>query len=265
MVLDSKLQSIRDHFGVIDPEDWTWISPAEIASLPNVGPATVNHLRLMLANRGLTLNGDGTPEYWQAELSVKRGASQISQMDGVLLSPLKIYVDTAEQQPFTFQGFKADAAQGHKPLAVQWEKKHLGPTHGDYTAEGLEDYCHVERKGMGDWHGTVLGWGDRREQFTRTLEYLAEIPLGLIVTECTLGQAIERMPENGKKSKSENQKIFFRQVMAWLADYGVPWIFCDTRRLAEQVTFRHLERTRRKLAEEQKRTQKLAAIENYEL
>ena len=151
-------------------------------------------------------------------------------------------IDKAEQHPFTFAGLRADANRQHRPLAVQTRSEHLGPSHGDYTVDGLQFYCHVERKSMEDCQSTVLGWGERREQFERTLDFLSEIPSSAVIVECSLGTAIETIVSRGRKSVAENKKIFHRQVMAWHNDFRVPWVFCDNRRLAEHTTFRWLER-----------------------
>lgn len=265
MVLDSKLHALRECFGILDPEDWTYVSPESILAVPDIGPATLNHLRLMLANRGLTLAGDKTPAYWQSHLGLKRGASRISDKDSSVLSPLKILIDTREQYPFSFSGFRTDAAQGGGPMIVQTERRSLGNSAGDYSAEGLVDYAHVERKSREDAWGTVLGWGERREQFQATLQFLAEIPAGLVVVECTMGDALKNMPARGAKSQTTNRKIFFRQIMAWIADYGVPWLLLDDRSLAEHATYRHLEREWRKQQQEAKRAAVEAAANDMEL
>lgn len=246
MVLDSKIQKLRDHFGILDPEDWTEVSPDSVVAIPDIGPQTLDHLRLTLASRGITLKDDQTPAHWQSTLGTRHGATQVAKSDPAIVTPFTILVDTGEQQPFFFQGLTADANRQSRPLVVKTERKYLGKSHGDYSATGLEGWCHVERKSMGDAQSTVLGWGDRRDNFLETLDFLAEIPSSFVVIECTLATAIARMPSNGKKSIAENRKVFYRQVLAWMNDYRVPWLFCDDRRLAEVSTFRILERQWRK-------------------
>jgi hypothetical protein len=257
MVLDSKLHAITEHFGILDPEDWAFVRPESILAIPDIGPQTLNHLRLMLANRGITLADDQTPAYWQEHLGLKRGASQIAKADSSVMSPVKIYIDTREQQPFSFLGFRADANQQGRPMLIQTERRSLGKFRGDYSAEGLIDYAHVERKSREDAWGTVLGWGDRREQFLETLKFLAEIPNGIIVLECTQLDALQNMPARGTRSQAANRKTFFRQTTAWLVDYGVPWIYCDDRAMAQRNTYRYLECVWRR----QRQAEKRAAIE----
>ncbi|MFG0261887.1 MAG: hypothetical protein ACF788_05815 [Novipirellula sp. JB048] len=242
MVFDSRFAELRDHFQIQKPEDWQSVKPEFVTALPNIGPQTLNHLRLHLANEGLTLAGDETPAFWQSHLSVMRGTSQIANNQNAVVTPFTVLIDKAEQQPFTFAGIRSDAANQHRPLLVMTEFAHLGPSHGDYTIKGLERHVHVERKSQSDVQGTVLGWGDRREQFQKTLEFLAEIPSSAIIVECEEWTAIETLVSRGKKSKQEMQKIFSRQVDAWRDDYRVPWIFCRSRRMAEMKTFRWLSR-----------------------
>ncbi|MCD0459150.1 hypothetical protein [Roseiconus lacunae] len=249
MVLDSKFKAITAHFGIQAPEDWTQIRPEEIQAIENIGPQTVNHLRLHLANHGLTLLDDKTPAYWQQYLTAVRGSTAIAANQKAVTCPFTILVDKAEQQPFRFAGMYADANQQNRPMIVNTRSEHLGPTHGDYTIAGLERWVHIERKSQSDVIGTVLGWGERREQFERTLQFLSEIPSSAVIIESSLGDVITALGDpthpgnrNSRKSPNERKKIFHRQYMAWHDDYRVPWVFCDTRRLAEISTFRWLAR-----------------------
>ncbi len=242
MVFDKRFEELRDHFQIVNPEDWATVLPEWITAVPNVGEQTLNHLRLMLASRGLTLKGDETPQYWQTHLGLKRGATQLAGSDAAVVTPFTVLIDADEKQPFTFLGLRTDADRGNRPLVVRTARKHLGNTKGDYSVDGLEDFAHVERKSMSDAQSTVLGWGDHRERFVRTLEYLSELPASCVVVECSFGAALAGMTSRGKKSVTENQKIFHRQVLAWTNDYRVPWYFCDDRRFAEITTFRFLER-----------------------
>jgi hypothetical protein len=265
VVLDSKLSALRETFGIEKPEDWTYVHPSAILSVPDIGPQTLNHLRLMLANRGITLKDDETPLYWQTHLDAVRGASQIAGTDRAAVTPFTILIDADEKQPFSFQGMRADANQKNRPLIVRTARKHLGDTKGDYSIDGLEGWAHVERKSMSDWQSTVLGWGGGRERFERTLEYLAELPCGAVVIESTLGNTIAQMPAHGKKTVDENRKSFYRTVLAWGVDYRVPFMHCDDRRLAEVTAFRILERQWRHKHAERKRAAIEAAANEYEL
>lgn len=170
--------------------------------------------------------------------------------------PFQILVDTAEQQPFTFTGIHADAAQDGCEIVVtpgiHLIRECLGRhpySLGDYGIRGFEGRCHVERKSMDDAHGTFLGWtgGEadrgRRERFEQELANLSNIEAAAVVVECSLGKLLDNAPETDHKTAVLNRKILHRSVIAWQQDYsGVCWMFCDSRRMAEVYTFRFLYR-----------------------
>ncbi len=190
-----------------------------------------------------------------------------------LLNPFTILVDSAEQQPFTFTGFHADADRKGRELIVALGinlfPRNLGrhpDSLGDYsTLEGL-GRCHVERKSQADAYGTILGFAklvdgqpikdtERRKRFERELANLSNIEAAAVVVECSEGQLFDEAPEYdlGKKTAELNRKILHRSLIAWRQDYAAQWIFCDTRRLAEETTFRFLERFYEKHRTKQKR------------
>lgn len=142
-----------------------------------------------------------------------------------------ILVDTREQHPFTFDGYDVE------------KRFHcLGNNRGDYSIHGFQGRISIERKSMEDAQGTILGWGARRENFLKELEFLSTIEFGSVVVESSFEAMLAESPEWGEKTAEENRKIMFRQVLAWQQDFKVPWIFCDSRRLAETTTFRLLQR-----------------------
>lgn len=170
------------------------------------------------------------------------------------INPFKVLIDSAEQQPFSFHGLTADADHQYRPLVVNYEFITLGRhPHGlgDYSIEGYVGRCHVERKSMEDCHSTVMGWEEtngvsRRDRFKSELENLSKIDAAMVVVEASLEMCLSKIPEWGIKPAHENRKIFNRTVIGMLQDYKVPWLFCDTRRLAEVETFLFLQRFWRK-------------------
>lgn len=183
-------------------------------------------------------------------------------------NPFTILVDSMEQQPFTFENIRADRSQGEGLLHIPTKWKALGIRHsrdnyeprGDYSIDGLEGFVHVERKGLGDAHNTILSYGDREKRFIRELENLATMPFACVVIEASLGELIKQAPSWGKRSARENAKVLHRRVISWTQDHGVQWLFCDTRRLAEITTFRFLARAYREHHERKKR--EVAAVKN---
>jgi hypothetical protein len=164
-----------------------------------------------------------------------------------------IVIDSMEQHPFSFQGIRLDLSEMSAPQrrafeSGQWNGcidaecvfRALGAGNGDYSLNGFYGRCHIERKSLEDAHGTILGWGDRRERFQRELENLAGMEAGAVVVECSFGDLLAAAPEHGKKSAAENRKVLFRQVISWQQQYRVPWLFCDGRRMAELAAYRWL-------------------------
>ena len=270
-MLDTKLQTLKDRFGVSTQQDWQDVEPAWILSQDGIGPVTLDYLRLLLANKGLTLKNDRTPEFWKQHLEHARvsqtlGNEEITDdCDRGIICPFTVLIDSAEQQPFTFQGFRADSELKGRPLIVPVERRALGrhpDSLGDYSLSGGEGRCHVERKSMADAHSTILGFGDgHRARFEKELENLSKIEAGLVVVECSLSELLANAPQYGKRTRQQNAKALHRSVIAFVQDYRTPWQFCDGRRLAEQTCFRWLERWHGKQAEAVKATARELAKE----
>lgn len=278
-MLDSKIQSLKDYFGVTHPEDWQAITPDMILRRDGIGQVTLDYLRLLLASRGLTLKGDRTPEYWQQHLKDVRISHTLANEpllddlgqgggDRGVLCPFVVLIDTAEQHPFSFQGMRSS---DDRPLIVNTEFRSLGrfpDSLGDYSLDTGVGRCHVERKSMEDAHGTFLGWtkkGEdvgRRDRFESELEKLSEMEAGLVIIECSFTDLIRLAPQYGRRSAQQNAKTLHRSIIAWNQDFAVNWLFCDGRRVAEQTTFQWLERWDRKDREERKREEKRLAKVN---
>jgi hypothetical protein len=281
-VLDSKLQTLKDHFGISTVNDWRDVRPEWVVALDGIGPKTLAYLRLLLAGHGLTLKGDRTPEYWKQHADDARivdvlGNELIDDDDGNpaardrgIVLPFTVLIDSAEQSPFTFQGLRSDAADGGRPLIVPYEFTSLGrhpDSFGDYSLDspiGGRGHCHVERKSMEDAHSTILGWAKkgedigRRDRFEKELERLSEIAAALVVVECSFTTLVAKAPQYGQRSAALNAKTIHRSVLAWMQDYKVPWAFCDGRRHAEKATFDWLRRWYTKGVEQRKSEQKAA-------
>lgn len=245
MALEHLIQKAAEAYGVRTPEDWQEVRVEWIRSIPGCGSSTVDHLRMYLAARGLTLKDDATPEFWQRNLSAARIAGQVAETDTAVTLPFTILVDTKEQQPFTFQGFAADADQKHAPLLIPVEYVDMGPTHGDYGIKGF-DNCFIERKGIGDAHGTFLAHGERRERWEATLEFLAGCKTAAVVVECSFYTMLRTVQARGSRDLRTLQRTLHRQVLAWEQDYRVPFHFCDNRRFAESTTLQLMRRHWRK-------------------
>ena len=157
-----------------------------------------------------------------------------------------IYVDSAEQHPFTFQNIRADCDKKYVRTVPDIEHRCLGrhPTSlGDYSLAGGLGRCHIERKSMEDCQSTILGFNDgHRERFECELHNLSQVECSMVLVECSLSDLLKHSPQYGKKTAQQNAKTLFRSILAYQQDYRVPWLFCDGRGLAEQSAYWFLHR-----------------------
>ena len=165
-----------------------------------------------------------------------------------LLCPFTIIVDSREQAPYHFRGFKADAIQKYRPLVVRTVV--AGLASGDYSIEGFEDRVACERKSLADLYGTL---GGGRERFERELQRLAEMEFAAVVIEADWNAIIGSPPPQSKLLP----KTVYRSIIAWQQEFPtVHWWACESRDFAERTTFRILERfwkrEQRRLKEEAK-------------
>jgi hypothetical protein len=248
MAFDAALQRLRNHFQIQSPQDWTRVRAHDVRALDGIGDATLNHLRLHLAARGLTLENDGTPEQWQTFLSKSAVGSKADFRSKV--APFQIAIDVQEKIPFQFSGIMADSQDGNRyPIQVGTVVKSLGPTHGDYSIVGMEEFISVERKSKEDAISTFLSQGERRERWQATMDYLTDTPHACVVVECSIGQMLAAVKSRGARPVEVLVRTLHRQILAWQDDYRFPWIFCDDRRLAEISTFHFLRRAWRNMVE----------------
>lgn len=152
-----------------------------------------------------------------------------------------ILIDTYEQHPWTFEGIRGDAAVGGRVIHVGTARRTLGPGWGDYSVDGFEGRCHIERKSVEDAHSTFLGWGERRERFERELERLSSIECGMVVVECEFSHLLATVQSYGKRTVEQNRKSLARICFSWSRRYSVRWWWCEGRRAAEITAYRILE------------------------
>lgn len=174
--------------------------------------------------------------------------------------PFVVLIDSNEQQPFEFNGIRSDANHEYRPLAIftKWQCLGRHPNQlGDYSIDGFVGRVHVERKSIKDCQGTILGWSGSRDRFERELLNLSQIEAPLVVVEGSLSAVLSEENEHRTQDHHVIAKQLMRSIIAFQQDYRVSWLFCESRRMAEVVTFRFLERFYRKHTEHSKRVRSM--------
>lgn len=162
-----------------------------------------------------------------------------------VVCPFEVIIDTREQSPFRFTGFRADAKHkiriSRNPDQFKIPELHI-PTitktlkTGDYSISGFESEICVERKSLSDLYGTL---GGGRDRFERELERMSSMRYAAIVIESNCDFAMQNPPRNS----SLLPKNVFRTINAWEQDFPmVHWHWMGSKILAEHKAFRILER-----------------------
>lgn len=227
---------ISEWLGVSNLDEWRQISPLQVMQAEGIGPKSLDTLRRWLAEQGTTLHDDATPEAWLDAFSSERAPYP---------SDFIVLVDRQEKNPFTFAGIHHDADRDYRPMAVQTRVVSLGASHADYSVAGFEGRIAIERKSLEDAQSTFFSYGERRERFERELAYLASIESSAIIVECTRGELYGSVESRGRRTEKELARNLQRSLIAWEQDYRVPFVFCDSRKLAEVECFRRLQRFHR--------------------
>lgn len=279
-MLDSKFRKIKDYFGISTPADWCDVEPGSILALDGIGQVTLDHIRIYLAARNLTLKNDRTADHWKEHLSHVKIGHEMGDEDTARVAPFTIFIDSAETQPFTFQGIPNDRDSAgtyrdqfgdkhQRAFVVPTEWRSLGRypnSLGDYSIDGGVGRCHVERKSLEDLHGTLLGFArhddgaSRRERFESELANLSKIEAAMVVVEADFADVVRYAPEWGKRTQQQNAKTLARTIIAYQQDFpAVSWMFAGSRRMAEMVTYRWFARWWDKQAGSRKEMERLVA------
>lgn len=151
----------------------------------------------------------------------------------IQLAPFTILIDGREKTPYAFHGLRADADHARCPIVVRCAWAHL-PT-GDYSIQGHEREVAIERKSLADLYSTL---GQHRERFETEHERLSHFDFGAVVIEATWDQILYHPPEFSLLLP----KTVFRTFCSWTVRYHVPWFPAGSRRGAEVMTYRLLEK-----------------------
>ncbi len=178
--------------------------------------------------------------------------------DEPLMNPFRIIIDTREQAPWQFTGFKADAKKKYRPLII--DTITTGLQSGDYSIEGHELAISIERKSLADAFSTFT---TGRERFERELERLSRMTYAAVIIEASW-EDILAGPKNPSTSVTHQQtigKTVYRSILAWSQRFPrIHWFPMGSRAMAESTCFRILERYWLDWEWKQKELEKTASV-----
>jgi len=143
-----------------------------------------------------------------------------------LRTPLPVViVDTREQNPLSFRRFKGWFSRiQHRALRL-----------GDYSVEGMEDSCVVERKDLADLIHSFTG---NRKVFVDRLRRMSDLPHALLVITASLSQIKSEYPYRGADPNRITQSL-----IAVLAGLRLPFVCTETHELGEEIVASFLYQT----------------------
>jgi ERCC4-type nuclease len=143
-----------------------------------------------------------------------------------LRTPLPVaIIDTREQNPLSFRRFKAWFARiEHRALPL-----------GDYSVEGMEGSCVVERKDLAD---LIQSFTTNRAVFINRLRRMSERPYSLLVVTASLTEIKSEYPY-----RAANPNRITQSLLAVLAGLRLPFICTETHELGEEIVASYLYQT----------------------
>ena len=126
--------------------------------------------------------------------------------------PLKIKIDTREQQPYEFEN---PSEVGTIPI-------------GDYSICGLENHIAVERKELNDLIGCLT---TGRERFEKELHKGRALDYFALIIEASLSDLA-----NGHYRSQMGPKSAIQSLLAFSIRYKLPIFFCENRKYGSRVT-----------------------------
>lgn len=143
-----------------------------------------------------------------------------------LRTPLPVaIVDTREQNPLCFRRFKGWFARiEHRALRL-----------GDYSVEGMEHSCAVERKDLAD---LICSFTTNRAVFIQRLRHMSELPHSLLVVTSSLTEI-----KSEYAYRAANPNRITQSLIAVLAGLRLPFICTDTHALGEEIVASYLYQT----------------------
>ena len=143
-----------------------------------------------------------------------------------LRTPLPVaIIDTREQNPLSFRRFrKWFSCIEHRALPL-----------GDYSIEGMEHSCVVERKDLAD---LIQSFTTNRAVFVSRLRRMSSLPHSLLVVTAPLSEIKSEYPYRAASPNRITQSL-----IAVLAGLRVPFICTETHELGEEIVASYLYQT----------------------
>jgi ERCC4-type nuclease len=155
----------------------------------------------------------------QLPVMAERGGTQMR-------TPLPVaIVDTREQNPLSFRRFRGWFER------IEYRALRLG----DYSVQGMEDSCTVERKDLADLIQSFTG---NRAVFINRLRRMSELPYSLLIVTAPLSEIKSEYPYWGA-----NPNRITQSLLAVLAGLRLPFICTETHELGEEIVASYLYQT----------------------
>jgi ERCC4-type nuclease len=143
-----------------------------------------------------------------------------------LRTPLPVaIIDTREQNPLSFRRFQGWFER------IECRALPLG----DYSVDGMEDSCVVERKDLAD---LIQSFTINRTVFVKRLRRMSELSHSLLVITASLTEIKSQYPYGGA-----NPNHITQSLIAVLAGLRLPFICTETHELGEEIVASYLYQT----------------------
>lgn len=147
-----------------------------------------------------------------------------------------VLVDDREKKPWTFKSRSCQKLYGGK-VEPRLVRAHLMT--GDYMTECEGIQAVVERKSLADLYSTL---GQHRERFEAEVRRLTRYRYAAIVVEATASDVLFAPPSRSHL----HPHAVLGTCLSWSMSYGVPFLFCDSREVAEVCALVVLSRAARR-------------------
>jgi ERCC4-type nuclease len=143
-----------------------------------------------------------------------------------LRTPLPVaIIDTREQNPLSFRRFRGWFAR------IEYRALPLG----DYSVEGMESSCVVERKDLAD---LIQSFTTNRAVFVKRLRRMSRLPHSLLVVTAPLSEIKSEYPY-----RAANPNRITQSLIAVLAGLRLPFICTESHELGEEIVASYLYQT----------------------